>query len=300
MEIISRRAHTFYLTLFFLNLFFVGFALLFFLFREIKNGDFVGLIFVIMVIFFDYHYIKNCPTVSVNKNGINIGNKYFKWEEVSEIKMTGKGSGFIFGYMEATRLSFQNLNTVYIYDDFYQNASEIKSFINTVVINKDEFLTLKQIKPNKKDISFENLVAFKGHPVFSFRGIMIWGFVLAFIIMHLYYIKNIGIKSLILLSGLILFWLLLNFWMTYYFSASKNIFVVRNHYFFWIQKIYNLDDIEEIVYEQQGKQANSLRLITKDFKSKKFMAGTLNNKKWLEMKTFLEEKNIKVRNECIY
>ena len=60
-----------------------------------------------------------------------------------------------------------------------------------------------------------------------------------------------------------------------------------------------LENIEEIVYEQQGKQSNALRIITKNFKSKRFLAGSLSDQKWLEMKDFFEEKNIKVRNECI-
>ena len=58
-------------------------------------------------------------------------------------------------------------------------------------------------------------------------------------------------------------------------------------------------EIEIIVFESQGKQPNSLRIITTNYKRKLYPAGTLNNKKWLEMKTELERKNIKVRNECI-
>ena len=80
---------------------------------------------------------------------------------------------------------------------------------------------------------------------------------------------------------------------------SKNYFVVRNHYFWWIKDIYKNSEIEIIVYESQAKQPNNLRVITKNYRRKIYPAGTLNDKKWLEMKAELERKNIKVRNECI-
>ena len=96
-----------------------------------------------------------------------------------------------------------------------------------------------------------------------------------------------------------LFWFAFNAYYMHYFELSKNYFVVRNHYFWWIKDIYKSSEIEIIVYESQGKQPNSLRIITKNYKRKLYPAGTLNDKKWLEMKTKLERQNIEVRNECI-
>ncbi|KFC20979.1 hypothetical protein IO89_12185 [Epilithonimonas lactis] len=69
--------------------------------------------------------------------------------------------------------------------------------------------------------------------------------------------------------------------------------------FFWKKKIYRISDIEEIVYETQHKQANILRIITKNFKQDIYPAGTLKDRTWLEMKKELEKNGIKVRNECI-
>ena len=69
--------------------------------------------------------------------------------------------------------------------------------------------------------------------------------------------------------------------------------------FFWKKKIFRLDNIEELVFETQPKQANMLRIITKDFKRKLYRGGTLKDSTWLELKDDVERKNIKVRNECI-
>lgn len=56
---------------------------------------------------------------------------------------------------------------------------------------------------------------------------------------------------------------------------------------------------QEIVFETQGKMPNNLRVITKDFRTKLFRAGTLTDKTWLALKDRLESKNITVSNECI-
>ena len=85
----------------------------------------------------------------------------------------------------------------------------------------------------------------------------------------------------------------------HYFELSKNYFVVKNHYFWWVKDIYKNSEIEIIVFESQSKQPNCLRIITKNYRRKIYLAGTLSDKKWLEMKTELERKNITVRNECI-
>jgi hypothetical protein len=85
----------------------------------------------------------------------------------------------------------------------------------------------------------------------------------------------------------------------FYFKCSENYFVVKNHNLLWKNKIYRLSDINEIVFETQGKQPNCLRIITRDFKSELYPAGTLRDKTWLELKDKLEQHHVQVRNECI-
>ena len=86
----------------------------------------------------------------------------------------------------------------------------------------------------------------------------------------------------------------------HYFGLSDKYLVIRNHINPFIFRVYRLDDIREVVYETRDKWPNSLRVITKKFNSRLFGAGTLLDKTWLEMKVYLESKQIKVRNECIY
>ncbi len=87
--------------------------------------------------------------------------------------------------------------------------------------------------------------------------------------------------------------------MMHYFVVTKDFLIIKNHNFLWATKIYSLSEINEIVYETQGKQPNSMRVITKDFRNKLYPAGTLRDETWLDMKKELETNGIAVRNECI-
>ncbi len=95
-------------------------------------------------------------------------------------------------------------------------------------------------------------------------------------------------------------WFFLNTYFMYYFSMSEKYFVVKNHNFLWINKIYKVEEIREIVFEANGKNMpNCLRIITKDFRNKLYPAGTLNIKTWLNLRDTLGFNGITVRNECI-
>lgn len=277
------------------------FALLFCLFCYISNQvnfHYFGLIFLLLIVVFDYFFIKNTPQISINQQEIVFGKKRYLWSEIIEIKISTKGKGFFYSHKESTKITFKNQDVIYIYDNHYANSSEIKSYIQQIVICKNpSFEHYRSVQINENLYS-ENLIAFKGNAIFSFTGIMMWGLIF-FIAGLLALGQRNDLEMILRFSALSIFWFLLNSWMMYYFEISDEYFVIKNHYFLWIKKIYLLENIREIVYEQQGKQSNALRIITKDFKSERFIAGSLSNKKWLEMKDFFEEKNIKVRNECI-
>ncbi|MEZ0004887.1 hypothetical protein ABH942_000230 [Flavobacterium sp. 28YEA47A] len=299
MEIVSKRhPYKFYFTLLLLNLGFLFFSIFFFISEEV-NAHAFGFIFIGMALVCNYIFFKNSPKIIVNEKGIQIGKKQYDWSDSLEIEITGKGIGFLHFYYEATKILFKNQDVVCIYDVYYANSPEIKSFINQVVINKSETFQFKKIRLEKKNLSFENLKTFKGHPVFSFTGIMMWGLILFVIFVPSKNPKSQELVPILVVCAFCLFWLLLNSWMTHYFQISNKYFIVKNHYFFWIKKVYLLEDIREIVYDQQIRQPNALRIITKDFDNSRFLAGTLRDKHWLEMRAVLRNKKIKVRNECI-
>lgn len=198
--------------------------------------------------------------------------------------------------MEASALYFKNGTVKYIYDDMYSNSWEIKSFIKQIVIDKNDTFEITDSIIKELESHNEFFEVFKGNPLTSMRGITLWGIIIffAFIILSAKEITSLGI---IIMPPFLLFIVIVSSRLMHYFKVSKNYFVVKNHNFIWKQHIYKIADLREIVFETQGKQPNSLRVITNDFKSKLYPAGTLRNKNWLELKKNLEKKGIRVRNE---
>lgn len=273
--------------------------------NEVENKTYLMPIFGVLVYFIGFSfaksYIKNTPKIILDFEKITIKNRTYYWKDIQNAKMTGKkGFGLLSYQMEVTTLQFQNKITEYIFDDMYSNSWEIKSFIKQIVVDKKNKFEISTNETNKKNIEKEHFEEFKGNPFFSFRGIMMWSLILFLLFMTFSPFRKISyFNALKFFIPFGLFWFAFNAYCMHYFELSKNYFVVRNHYFWWIKDIYKSSEIEIIVYESQGKQPNSLRIITKNYKRKLYPAGTLNDKKWLEMKTKLERQNIEVRNECI-
>ena len=268
--------------------------------NEIENKTYLMPIFALLVYFIGFSfvksYFKNSPKIILDFEKIKIKDKTYYWKDIQNVKMTGKKGFGLFSYqMETTTLNFNN-NTEYIFDDMYSNSWEIKSFIKQIVVDKKDKFEVSAIEIADIEIEKENFEEFKGSPIFSFRGIMLWSLIIFFIFLLL---KTSNLNSLKFFIPFGLFWFSLNSYCMHYFELSKNYFVVRNHYLWWVKDIYKNSEIEIIVYESQAKQPNNLRVITKNYRRKIYPAGTLNDQKWLEMKTELERKNIKVRNECI-
>lgn len=152
---------------------------------------------------------------------------------------------------------------------------------------------------DKDDLTKNDLYnTFKGNQFTSWRGVWFWG-VQGFILYNFLKLKHLSTPAIlfgILMSSSLYF---IFSYHLHYFQVSDHHFLFRSHTLFWKKKIYNIADIEEIVFERRGKMPNCLRVITKDFSNKLYPAGTLNNKTWLALKSKLETYGIIVRNESI-
>jgi len=247
-----------------------------------------------------YAYWKNSPKITIDKNTIKIGNHTFYFKDIKNIVLTGKKSLGIFP-MESTTLLFKNGTKKILFDIMYSNSSEIKLFLEQVVLNKQEYIPRLINKINRNAIRFEREETFKGNQFIYLRGIIFWGVIGFWIFAIFSWIERQILTSMILIiisvSSVGLFFGLS--WTMNYFCLTKEYLIIRNHIFFWMVKIYRFSDIKEVVFEQEGRSPNCMRVITEDFRNKVYTAGTLRKKTWLEMMKNLEEKGVKVRNECI-
>lgn len=302
MEITSKRhPFKFYLNLILINAFFLFLmSILLEHFKYNKNSFIiVSLILLAIAISINVGFIKNAPSIILNKKGITFKNHFYNWYELSNAKLTGKG-GMIFTSGECATLTFNDTTEIQIIDDFYSNISEMKCFIQQIVIDKKE--EIKEFNPefDTLDLTGENFINYKGNPIFTFSGILMWGFMVLFLVLPVINSKgNFSYKAYAFLLFLSLLLFLLFSRMYHYFEISQKYLVVKKYYFFWKKEVYQITDIKEIVYYRYSKHSNGVRIITKDFNSKSFLVANLWDKTLLRMKTDLESKNIIVRNECI-
>jgi len=262
----------------------------------------MGSIVCLLAIWMVYSYWKNSPKIIIDKTNVKIGNETFRLNSIKDVILTGKMPfRFITNFpMEGTAILFDNGREKILFDDMYSNSYEVKSFLEQVIINKQEFKTSTIKKINKNELRFENTEKFIGNQFTSLRGISLWGLIGFFTILIIGKETSMKLGGVIFFSLLGAFWFLLHYWLMHYFELTRKFLIVRNHIFIWKMKIYDLSDIKEVVFETQGNQPNCMRIITNNFKNKLYPAGTLRNKTWLEMKKRLETRGVKVRNECIY
>ncbi len=304
--IISQRNFLkFYLTIILGTIYYLGmsFIVLYIYYKEIDNANtkikihilpFLSLGLFSLAIYSIYRYLKNAPNIILTKDYIKFNNQTWSYMDLKKVELTGKQSfKYILNFeMEAISLTFKNGETKFIFDDMYSNYWEIKSFLKQIVIDKKNvFESIANLENhNLNDDIFET---YKGSIITSYRGIEFWavfgltGFLLLLKFEILYYL------------GFATFWFLMYSNFMHYFQVSDKYLMIRNHNFIWLKKSYHLNEIEEIVFEQQGKRPNSLRVITKNYKSKLYPAGTLSIQTWLDLKKKLETFKIKVRNEFI-
>lgn len=247
-------------------------------------------------------YAKNAPKVILDRNSIKIGKQTFTLKEIKEVLLGGKKSLRIFIKfpMEGMTVILPNGKAIFLFDELYSNSWEIKSFLEQTIIKKQEYQLLEHLTVKKSAIQLERQTVFKDNPFTSFRGLALYGiigFVAIFVFLSGDSIST-GFAIFLLLFGAI--WFALGSWFMHYFALTQNYLIVRNHNFIWMTRIYRLTDIREIVFESNGVQPHSLRIIFTNYQHKLYPAGTLRKSTWLEMKDKLEATGVPVRNECVF
>lgn len=248
-----------------------------------------------------YSYIKNVPTIILDKDFISFNNQTFALADINKIELTGKRplKYAVSSPMEAATLTFNNGVTKYIFDDMYSNSWEMKSFLKQVVIDKKDFFEVTENVIDTSTLDNDYYETYKGTVITSLRGISFWVVIGISALLILSHSKPITTELVVSFFCILSFWIFFHSYLMNYFQVSDNYFVIRNHNFFWTKKAYRIADIREVVFESRGKMPNCLRIITKDFRNKLYPAGTLRDQTWLDLKEKLETYKIKVRNECI-
>lgn len=194
---------------------------------------------------------------------------------------------------EGMFLEFKNNEIEYIYDDFYTNLWEIKTFLNQQ-INKSKNDRFKKTKSY-----FRNSII-KGSFLTTYSIIVISLIVFVIFLLIKIDYSNLEFGALIVISIFIL--LIASFGnLLYYFDFNSNKLIVRNHLFFWFKKHYNASNIKEIVIENPSyRTPDGLRVISNNFQTKLYMSGSYKEKDWINIINIINESNIELRNESLW
>ncbi|MES3019679.1 MAG: hypothetical protein V4721_17960 [Bacteroidota bacterium] len=261
----------------------------------------IGIVFVSLAFYMTFRYFRNTPAITADESSIHFGKgEVYALDDIQEIQLTGKVPlSVLWSYpVEGICLILKDGTKKFIYEDFYSNSWELKSFLEQVVVNKTPYVEyVPEINTNSIDIA--DCEVFKGHPVFSFRGIMLWGFIGFIIFLNVLGSGHSDPRIYFTEIGLSIIWFLAMSNSMNYFELSDEHFIVKNHYFFWKKHTYRIKYIKEIVFDTQPKAPIGLRLITTNFKARQYAAGTLKDSHWLDLMNALQQKGVIVRNECV-
>jgi hypothetical protein len=116
-----------------------------------------------------------------------------------------------------------------------------------------------------------------------------------------FFAKSVSLLNIGGIVGYMFFcitWILFLTRRLHYFGISDRFLIVRKANIYWFSKAYELDTIQEVIIERPYKMPVYLRLITRDSKSKLYLADSLWKGHWMLLKDELEKKGIKVRDEA--
>ncbi|HRE78256.1 MAG TPA: hypothetical protein PLL09_10585 [Flavobacterium sp.] len=260
-----------------------------------------GIAVIILSFYTIFKYHKNAPFVKVFDKKIQINKKTINFQDIKYIDLTGKMPfKYILTFpMEGCYILLKNEEEIFLYDDMYTNLWKIKDYLNSVYLKK-EIYKLEKPQEIKKNIErFESFNFYSGNQIFSFRGLMLWGFLIPLSYGLLFVKQDENFNGYMLFGLFAVFWFYFSSWLMHYYGVSKKFLIIKNTNLPWKEKIYFLDNIKEVVFECEGKMPNCLRVITHDFKSNLYPGATLSDKKWITLKKELRSYGVIVRDECI-
>lgn len=280
-----------------------------------KTLFFVPIIFLPFTIYSIHYLLSRFPRLTIDRTGITFSTifktKVYEWNEVEDIQLTGKQfHKFLFASMpvEATTFKFSDNSTIIIWADYYRNISDLRVVLdraNKLLEDKSKSLSSLDFTINRQtysdtEVGFSSEDEYNGNYLLTFNGLFFWGFLIFIGYMvskkPTIFMTNYGAVLSISFATFVLCGSLS--YQMHYFIVTDKFLIVRNSIWFWRKDIYSLDNIREVVIETPHRLSTSMRVITRDYKTKLYPSGNLKDKTWQLLREKLKSGQIKVRNEA--
>lgn len=258
------------------------------------------LFFLIAGILFTFFF--KSPSITFDENSIRRTRFFFRiiysWDDVENVTLSSNEDYYIFlffgGKKEAMKLQFKDGTVLRIWGDVYSNMAEMRAFVKEKLNSRLHFL-----KPSYQRSILQTLVnkRYAGNVFTSFNTLFIAGITIFMIAsVNSIFKPWSGLFLLIPLLFCLLMFIGKGFQMNY-FEIDFDKLIIRNHYFPWKKKEYDLRDIEEVGKEKQYRSSTGLRIITYEFQSKLYRAGSLRDRHWNELFNDLKSLGIKISSQ---
>lgn len=285
----------------FISIFFGGITSILLVKDNFSDLTTPSFLIIFFVFFLPYILFQRAPRITLEDNIITakylFKTKKYDWNSITDIFLSKKeyySILFILGQdMESTSILFENNEKLILWEDMYSNLAEMREFISEKANEK-----IKDPKPkvNNSAVLFFDRKIYSGNVWTSFKTIIVAGVILSFGYLILTSPPPKKKYAYLILLMPFIFYTGFGNEMNYFILEGEN-FIIKNQFFPWKKKVFKLNDISEFVIESPYKRSNSLRVITKEFRSKLFGAGSLRDKHWKEFKDDITTIGIPVRSE---
>ena len=254
------------------------------------------------------HYLKILKKVQISNQGIKAQSLFYSefipWDKVRKIELMGKSQRFI-SPAEATILELRGGQKFELLASFYKNIGALRKSLEQVAesLENERPIEISPVEENplanrKVNVDLDRMTKYSGNHLLSINGAMIYVW-LSFSVYSIfwqnpYFPSLLSLSVLILLSGF--FYGFLGHQL-HYFRLDKDHLIVKNHVWPWVHHVYRIDNIKQVVFEVPFRRSFSLRIITKDYQSRLFPAGSLRKKNWKALLNRLQDLGLDIRNE---
>lgn len=280
-----------------------------------KTMFIVPIIFLPFAVYSIYYLLARFPQMTIDKSGITLSTIFktqsYQWSEIDDIELTGKQFHKFFLIampIEATTFKFKDNSTLFFWADYYRNISDLRVILDRAEkLLKDKSKSLSSLDfaisrqtYSVSEVDFSSGDEYNGNHLLTFNGLFFYGFLIfiGYMVLQkpMVFLTNYGALLSISFATLVLCGTLS--YQMHYFILTDKFLIVKNSIWFWRKDIYSLDNIREVVFETPHRLSTSIRVITKDFKTKLYPAGSLKDKTWQLIREKLKSSQIKVRNEA--
>lgn len=278
----------------------------------LKTPIYGSLILLVSVIVLLFQYAKTLKILSMDEDGISVKGLFQKthipWNSIRKVdlffhsKIMGRN-------LECIKLDLSNGEKLVIPVDFYQNNGVVRkvilkaseSFTSGIPIQFNQHSNiLSSTGFSNQSTRTDSTAKFSGNSILTSQGFLMMIMILGSGFIVLATKDSPDFWPISIGCGLMLLFVYCTMGnQLHYFHLDHQSIFIKNHWWPWVNDRVELQNIKEVIFEWPYRQSKSLRLITWDYQTKVYPAGSLRKKAWGNLESKLIDLKVPSRNETL-